>query len=103
VWDGWSSGAQFGQSLFAGTDFAHSVAGAEDRSAGLIIKRLMIKSQPLQYPSHGDWTSARMSIADLDCDAAAIGKAGGVDRFRARLGDQSRDCPVQVELVTPRT
>src|SRR6187200_860913 len=93
-------GAEVVQGFFTGADFANSVAGAKDRSAGLIIKRLMIKSQPLQYSRHSDGAGPRIPIADLDRDAAAIGQSDGVNRFRTRLGDQSGNRPVQVELVT---
>ena len=34
----------------------------------------MIKSQPLEYAGHGDGTRAGMTIADLDRDAAAVGR-----------------------------
>ena len=66
------SGAESSQSLLTRTDFAHSFTGTQHRSASLLIQRLMIKSQSLQYACHGYGTGPGMTIADLDRDAAAI-------------------------------
>src|SRR5215216_503974 len=61
----------------------------------------MIESKPLEYAGHGDRTSARMAVADLDRDAAAVGQSDCIGRLRTSLCDQAWNGTMQVQLVTP--
>jgi hypothetical protein len=89
-------GPELNQGFLTGPDLAHPLPGAQHRCAGMDLQSFMIKSEALEYSSHGDWTGAWVAVTDLDRHPAAVGKPDRVYRLSARFGHQTGNRVVEL-------